>query len=77
MFNESIEASELWNRRLAHVHYRALSMASKTISSLLEIQEKHEGIFKGCAQGKDVKNTFPSFESKAKGILENTFPLVH
>ena len=27
--HESIETSELWNRRLAHVHYRALSIASK------------------------------------------------
>ena len=38
--------------------------------SELEIQVKHEGICKGCAQGKNAKKTFPSSERKAKGILE-------
>ena len=70
LVHESIEPSELWNRRLAHVHYRALSMESNVVSRLLEIQEKHEGICKGCAQGKNSKKTFPSSERKDKGILE-------
>ena len=48
-------------------------MERKIVSGLPEIEEKHEGIFKGCAQGKNVKKTFPSSETKAKGILE----LVH
>ena len=52
------------------MHYRALSMERKAVSGLLDIQENHEGIRKGCAQGNNVKNTFPSSESKAKGILE-------
>ena len=50
--------------------HRALSLASKAINSLPEIQTKHEGICKGCAKGKNTKKTFPSSESKAKGILE-------
>ena len=70
LVHESIELSKLWHRRLAHVHYRALTMARKEISRLPEIQAKHEGICKGCAQGKNVKKTFLSNESKAKGILE-------
>ena len=65
----SIELSELWNRRLAHVHYIALPMVSKAISGLPEIQAKHEGICKGCAQGNNAKKTSPNSESKAKGIL--------
>ena len=70
LVHESIEPNELWHIRLSHVHYRALPMASKAVSGLPEIQEKHEGICKGCLQGKNVKKTFPSNESKAKGILE-------
>ena len=70
MAHESIEPSELWHRRLAHVHYRALPIASKAISRLPEIQAKHEGVCKGCAQGKNAKKTFPSTKSKAKVILE-------
>ena len=37
---------------------------------LLEIQAKHEGVYKGCAKGKNKKKTFPSSESKGKWILE-------
>ena len=70
LIHDSMERSELWNRRLAYVHYRALLIASKAVSGLLEIQEKHEGIFKGCVQGKNAEEKFPNNESKAKGILE-------
>ena len=66
LVHESIKPSELWHRRLAHVHYRALPLASKAVEGLLEMQEKHEGVGKGRAKGKDTKNTFPSIESKAK-----------
>ena len=70
MVHDSIEPSELWNRRLAHVHYRALPLARKFVEGLAEIQAKHEGVCKGCAKGKNTKKTFPSSESKSKGILE-------
>ena len=49
------------------VHYRALPLASKSIEGLPKMQEKHEGVCKGCVKG---KKTFPSSKSKAKGILE-------
>ena len=52
------------------MHYRALPLARKAVEGLPEIQEKHEGVYKGCAKGKNTKKTFPSSESKEKGILE-------
>ena len=52
------------------MHYKALPIASKAISGLPKIQVKHEGICKGCAQGKNAKKTFLSSERKDKGILE-------
>ena len=60
----------LRHRRLAHVHYRALPIASKAVEGLPKFQAKHDGVCKGCAKGKNTKNLFPSSESKAKGILE-------
>ena len=69
MVYDTIEPSELWHRRLAHVHYRALPIARKDVEGLPEFQEKHDGLCKGCAKGKNTKKTFPSNESKAKGIL--------
>ena len=35
--HESIEPNELWHRRLAHVHYRALTLVSKAVEGLPEI----------------------------------------
>ena len=37
LVHESIKPSELWHKRISHVHYRALSMASKVVSGLQEI----------------------------------------
>ena len=70
LVHDSIEPSELWHRWLAHVLYRALPLASKYVEGLPKIQEKHEGVCKGCAKGKNTKKTFRSSERKAKGILE-------
>ena len=35
--HDSVETNELWHRRLAHVHYRALPFASKAVEGLSEI----------------------------------------
>jgi hypothetical protein len=40
------------------------------VTGLPEIQVDHEGVCKGCAQGKNTKNPFPSSDSQAKGILD-------
>ena len=71
LIHDTVEPNELWHRRLQHVHYRALPLASKAIEGIPEIQEKHEGVCKGCAKGKNTKKTFPSSESKAKRNLGN------
>ena len=52
------------------MHYRALPIARKAIEGLPEFQAKHDGGCKGCAKGRNTKKTFPSSESKPKGILE-------
>jgi hypothetical protein len=64
---------ELWHRRLAHINYKALPYVSKVVTGLPELKVDHEGVCKGCAQGKNIKNPFPKSDSKAEGILE----LVH
>ena len=49
LVHDSVEANELWHRRLAHVHYRALPLASK----LLKVFQKFKQNMKGSA--KDVR----------------------
>ena len=70
MVHDTVEPNEIWHRRLAHVHYRALPLARKVVEGLPETQEKHYRVCTGCAKGKKTKKTFPNSESKAKGILE-------
>ena len=70
LVHDTIEPNEIWHRRIAHVHYRALPLARKAVEGLPEMQAKHEGVCKVCAKGKNTKKTFSSSESKAKAILE-------
>ena len=70
MVHNIVEPNELWHRRLAHVKYRALPLASKVVEGLPKIQAKHEGVCKECAKGKNTNKTFPSSERKEKRILE-------
>ena len=46
LVHDTVEPSELWHRRLAHVHYRELPLASKFVEGLLEIQAKYDGVCK-------------------------------
>jgi transposase InsO family protein len=61
---------ELWHRRLAHINYKALPYVSKAVIGLPDFKVDHEGVCKGCAQGKNIKSPFPNSVSKAKGVLE-------
>jgi transposase InsO family protein len=61
---------ELWHRRLTHINYKALPYVSKVVTGLLEFKVDQEGVCKGCAQGKNIKNPFPKSDSKVEGILE-------
>ena len=38
LVHEIVETNELWHRRIAHVHYRALPIASKVVEGLPEFQ---------------------------------------
>ena len=38
LIHEIVEPNELWHRMLAHVHYRALLIASKAVEGLPEFQ---------------------------------------
>jgi hypothetical protein len=61
---------ELWHRRLAHINYKALPYVSKAVTGLPDFKVDHEGVCKGCAQGKNIKNPLPKSDSKEEGVLE-------
>jgi hypothetical protein len=70
MVHDIVNLSELWHRRFSHLHYRALSVVRKIVTTLLEIQAKLDGVCKGCAKGKNVKHSFLNSDSKSKGFLD-------
>lgn len=39
MIHTTVSLSELWHRRLAHIHYQALPIVSKAVTGLPEIKE--------------------------------------
>jgi hypothetical protein len=61
---------ELWHIILAHINYKALPYICKVVTSLPELKVDHESVCNGCAQGKNIKNSFPKRDNKAKGVLE-------
>ena len=70
LVHSTINPNELWHRRFAHLHYKALSIMSKGVTGLPKFQVNHDGVCKGCAQGKNVKSPLPRSDSKAKGVLD-------
>ena len=58
------------SRRLAHINYKALPYICKAVTSLPELKVDQEGICNGCAQEKNVKNSFPKRDSTLEGVLE-------
>ena len=40
LVHSSISPSELWHRRLAHIHYKALPVVSKVVNGLPELKDK-------------------------------------
>jgi hypothetical protein len=59
LVHSTVTPSELWHRTFSHIHYRALLIVRNMVTGLLDIQVNHEGICKGCTQGKNMKNPFP------------------
>jgi hypothetical protein len=70
LLHDTISLSELWCRRLAHIHYRALPSLGKMVTGLPKIQIQHKGVCRGCTLGKNVKGSFSSSDNISKEILD-------
>jgi hypothetical protein len=68
LIHDTMKPRELWHRRFVHLHYKALPSVSKMVTGLPEIQAKPDDVCKGCAQGKNVKHSFPNSDSRAKRV---------
>jgi hypothetical protein len=66
----TVNPSELWHMIFSHLHYKALPSVIKMVMGLLEIYGKPDDVCKGCAQGKNMKHSFPNNDRRAKRVLE-------
>jgi hypothetical protein len=55
---------------LGHLHYTALPILREIIKGLPKFSIELQGMCKGCALGKNAKDTFLSSKSRSKGILD-------
>ena len=58
LLHDTVSLVELWHRRLAHLHYRALPFLKKVVTGLSEYEVQHDGVCLGCALEKNVNNSF-------------------
>ena len=45
LLHDTVSSVELWHRRLAHLHYRALSSPRKVVTGLPKFEVHHDGVF--------------------------------
>ena len=76
LVHDTIRPIELWHRRLAHLHYRALPILRKVTIGLPEFGDQHSGVCCGCALGKNDKRPFQSSSSQAKDLGHYSFKSV-
>lgn len=69
LLHESSNSSELWHRRLGHLHFRALPTLEKMVRGMPKLSHVHDDTCKGCAMGKNTKSPFHSKERRSKEIL--------
>jgi hypothetical protein len=68
--HDSDKICELWHKRMGHFHYKALSILREIATCLQDFSTEQQGVCRGCAVGKNVKDYFPRKESIYKGILD-------
>ena len=62
--------SELWHRRMAHLHPPALGLLRHMVTGLPEFSTGQSDVRRGCALGKYTKTAFPSSDSRSTGIID-------
>ena len=62
--------SELWHRRFAHIHYKALPDVRQMVTVMPKFKVEYEGVSAGCAEGKLTRGPLPSSNSKTTDILQ-------
>ena len=66
LIHDTTSSCEIWNRRLAHINYKALPHVRKVVTCVPDLKIDHEGVCKGCAKGMNIKNPFTKSDTKTE-----------
>ena len=75
LVHDTIEPSELWHRRLAHVHYREIPIASKVVEGLPKIQANMMGSAKDVRKERIQRIHFQAVKAKQKESWKSSTPM--
>ena len=75
LVHDSVEPNELWHRRLAHVHYRALPLASKVVEGLPEMQQNMKEFAKDVRKERTQRRHFQVAKAKQKESWKSFTPM--
>jgi hypothetical protein len=70
LVHDEFNPNELWHRTCTHINYQALPFLKTMVEGIPKLQFTHEGIYKGCALGKNIKKPFPRSNNRSKEILD-------
>jgi hypothetical protein len=70
LVHDEVNPNEIWHRRYTHINYQALPFLKKMVEGIPKLQSTHEGIWKGCSLGKNIKKPFPSINNRSKETLD-------
>ena len=68
LVHDTIETSEIWHRRLAHVHYRALPIASKVVEGLQKSKQNMMGSAKDVQKERIQRRHFQAARAKKRNL---------
>jgi hypothetical protein len=66
LVHSTLTPIKIWYQIFSQIHYKALLIVRNMVTGFPEIQVEDEGICKGCAQGKNLKKSFPSSDNKSR-----------
>ena len=69
LVHDSINLVELWHRRFAHLHYRALPTLSKMVTRLPELQVEHDGVAEDVHLARMPRDIFRAMTIDPRGCL--------
>ena len=57
LIHDTTSPCELWHKRISHINYKSLPHVIKVVTSILDLNIDHEGIYQGCPKGIEHKDS--------------------